>query len=80
MSLQASEGSQLGVLRERFRDLGDDYLPVWFMLPVVATLLTFTIFPFVYNVYLMFVEYDLSDPTSLGEFAGLSNLVSAFIR
>jgi multiple sugar transport system permease protein len=78
MSLQASEGSQLGVLRERFRDLGDDYLPVWFMLPVVATLLTFTIFPFVYNVYLMFVEYDLSDPTSLGEFAGLSNLVSAF--
>jgi multiple sugar transport system permease protein len=78
MSLQASEVSQLGVLRERFRDVGDDYLPVWFMLPVVATLLTFTIFPFVYNVYLMFVEYDLSDPTSLGEFAGLSNLVSAF--
>lgn len=63
---------------DSIRELGDDYLPVWFMLPVVSTLLTFTVFPFLYNLYLMFVDYDLTNPASQGEFVGLSNITSAF--
>lgn len=63
---------------EQIREFGNDYLPYWFMLPVVATLLTFTIFPFLYNLYLTFVEYTLTDPSSMGEFVGLSNIVGAF--
>lgn len=78
MSTNTQTVDSTGHVLARIRDVGNDYLPYWFMLPVVATLLTFTVFPFLYNLYLAFVEYDLTDPTTMGEFVGLSNVVSAF--
>jgi multiple sugar transport system permease protein len=60
------------------RDAFNDNLPYWFMIPVVTTLIIFTIFPFIYNIYLTFVEYDLTDPASRGEFVGVENLIAAF--
>jgi multiple sugar transport system permease protein len=78
MSARTRDAPSYKRLLERVQDVGDEYLPVWFMLPVIATLLTFTVFPFLYNLYLMFVEYELTSPESLGEFAGLSNVVNAF--
>jgi multiple sugar transport system permease protein len=78
MSARTRDAPSYKRLLERVQDVGDEYLPVWFMLPVIATLLTFTVFPFLYNLYLMFVEYELTSPESLGEFAGLSNAVNAF--
>lgn len=63
---------------KQIRDFANDNLQYWFMLPVVATLLTFTIYPFLYNLYLTFVEYVLTNPAAMGEFVGLSNVIGAF--
>lgn len=78
MSTQTHGLETQDTLVERVREQFNDNLPIWFMVPVVATLLTFTVFPFLYNLYLTFVEYQLDSPTSKGEFVGLSNLVTAF--
>lgn len=79
MSTQTRSSPTHKRIARRLRDVGNDYLPAWFMLPVVATLLTFTVFPFLYNLYLAFVEYDLADPLSeTGKFIGLNNVTNAF--
>jgi multiple sugar transport system permease protein len=62
----------------RLRSLWNEYLPYWFMTPIVLVMLLITVFPGVYDLYLSLVEYDLSSPSTMGQFAGLSNFQEAF--
>ena len=63
----------------RLRELWNDYLPYWFMTPMVLVMLLITIFPGVYDLYLSLVKYKLSDPTTIGQFNGLANFETAFL-
>lgn len=76
-TLQQSETQQRSTVG-RFRELWNQYLPYWFMTPMVIVMLLITIFPGVYELYLSLVHYDLTDPASVGTFAGLSNFQTAF--
>lgn len=62
----------------RFRELWNDYLPYWFMTPMVIVMLLITIFPGAYDLYLSFVKYNLADPATIGQFNGLTNFQTAF--
>ncbi|WP_226008144.1 carbohydrate ABC transporter permease [Natrinema salinisoli] len=62
----------------RLRDLWNDYLPYWFMAPMVLVMLLITIFPGAYDLYLSLVEYKLSEPGTMGQFNGLDNFRTAF--
>ena len=63
----------------RLRDLWNDYLPYWFMAPMVLVMVMITFFPGAYDLYLSLIE----EPTLnifAAEFAGLSNFETAFTR
>lgn len=62
----------------RIRALWNEYLPYWFMTPMVLVMLLITIFPGVYDLYLSLVHYQMTDPANMGTFAGLSNFETAF--
>jgi multiple sugar transport system permease protein len=62
----------------RLRELWNEYLPYWFMTPMVLVVLLITIFPGAYDLYLAFVKYKLTDPTTIGQFNGLANFGTAF--
>lgn len=62
----------------RAKELWNDYLPYWFMTPMVLVMLLITVFPGVYDLYLSLVHYDLTNPSTMGTFAGLTNFQDAF--
>ncbi|UPM44943.1 carbohydrate ABC transporter permease [Halocatena salina] len=62
----------------RFRELWNDYLPYWFMTPMVIVMLLITIFPGAYDLYLSLVKYNLANPATIGQFNGLTNFETAF--
>lgn len=78
MSTPAQTTTQNASGLARFRDLWNDYLPYWFMTPMVIVMLLITIFPGAYDLYLSLVKYNLADPTTIGQFNGLSNFRTAF--
>ncbi|WP_284011525.1 carbohydrate ABC transporter permease [Haloarcula pelagica] len=63
----------------RLRDLWNDYLPYWFMAPMVLVMVMITFFPGAYDLYLSLI----AEPTFNvfeAEFVGLSNFETAFTR
>ncbi|RDI70146.1 carbohydrate ABC transporter permease [Halopelagius longus] len=78
MSTQTKTETQNGFTLTRVRELWNEYLPYWFMTPMVLVMLLITVFPGVYDLYLSFVQYDLASPDTMGAFAGLSNFQTAF--
>ncbi|MBV0903631.1 carbohydrate ABC transporter permease [Haloarcula salina] len=63
----------------RLRELWNDYLPYWFMGPMVLVMIMITFFPGAYDLYLALIE----EPTLnvfAAEFAGLDNFETAFTR
>ncbi|WP_424000545.1 carbohydrate ABC transporter permease [Haloarcula salina] len=63
----------------RLRELWNDYLPYWFMAPMVLVMIMITFFPGAYDLYLALIE----EPTLnvfAAEFAGLDNFRTAFTR
>ena len=62
----------------RLQELWNEYLPYWFMTPMVLVVLLITIFPGAYDMYLALVKYKLTDPTTIGQFNGLANFETAF--
>ncbi|MDS0295186.1 carbohydrate ABC transporter permease [Halogeometricum luteum] len=62
----------------RAKELWNEYLPYWFMTPMVLVMLLITVFPGVYDLYLSLVHYELTNPATMGTFAGLSNFRAAF--
>ncbi|MDS0277697.1 sugar ABC transporter permease [Halomicroarcula sp. S1AR25-4] len=63
----------------RVRDLWNDYLPYWFMAPMVLVMVMITFFPGAYDLYLSLI----AEPTFNvfeAEFVGLSNFETAFTR
>ena len=61
----------------RVRDLWNDYLPYWFMAPMVVVMVTITFFPGAYDLYLSLID----EPTMnvfAAEFVGLRNFRTAF--
>ncbi|SEP08272.1 carbohydrate ABC transporter membrane protein 1, CUT1 family [Halogranum amylolyticum] len=63
----------------RLRDLWNDYLPYWFMAPMVLVMMMITFFPGAYDLYLSLI----AEPTLNifeAEFVGLSNFETAFTR
>ena len=64
---------------DRVRTLWNQYLPYWFMAPMVVVMVAITFFPGAYDLYLSLIE----EPTVnvfAAEFAGLSNFEAAFTR
>ena len=78
MSTPTKTETPQGFSVARLRELWNDYLPYWFMTPMVLVMLLITIFPGVYDLYLSLVKYQLTDPSSVGTFNGLGNYVTAF--
>ncbi|EJN57357.1 carbohydrate ABC transporter permease [Halogranum rubrum] len=63
----------------KLRELWNDYLPYWFMAPMVLVMMMITFFPGAYDLYLSLIE----EPTLnifAAEFVGLSNYETAFTR
>jgi len=63
----------------RLRDLWNEYLPYWFMAPMVAVMVMITFLPGAYDLYLSLV----AEPTLSvfdAEFVGLRNFETAFTR
>ncbi|MDX1746589.1 MAG: sugar ABC transporter permease, partial [Halobacteriales archaeon] len=61
------------------RDLWNDYLPYWFIAPMVLVMVSITFFPGAYDLYLSVIE----EPTMnvfAAEFVGLENYETAFTR
>ncbi|WP_277540727.1 carbohydrate ABC transporter permease [Haloarcula laminariae] len=61
----------------RVRDLWNDYLPYWFMAPMVLVMMTITFFPGAYDLYLSLI----SEPTMnvfAADFVGLQHYETAF--
>ncbi len=75
---QTETESAPGFSVARLRELWNQYLPYWFMTPMVLVMLLITIFPGAYDLYLSLVHYDLTQPSTVGTFAGLSNFQEAF--
>lgn len=78
MSTSTRTDASIGGDAGRIRELWNRYLPFWFMTPMVLVMLLITIFPGAYDLYLSLVHYDLSSPSTIGTFAGLSNYREAF--
>jgi multiple sugar transport system permease protein len=78
MSTPTKSTTIVGFDTDRIRELWNEYLPIWFMTPMVLVTLLITIFPGVYDLYLSLVNYDLTNPETVGTFAGLSNFQEAF--
>jgi len=64
--------------RSRLHDIWDEYLPVWFLTPMVLFMLSITVFPGAYDLYLALTQQDLTQPTTVGAFVGLDNFRAAF--
>ncbi|MFC7078742.1 carbohydrate ABC transporter permease [Haloarcula halophila] len=63
----------------RLRDLWNDYLPYWFMAPMVLVMVMITFFPGAYDLYLSVI----AEPTFNvfeAEFVGLQHFETAFTR
>ena len=78
MSTPTQTTSQSASGPTRFRELWNDYLPYWFMTPMVILMLLITVFPGVYDLYLSLVKYNLANPAEIGQFNGLTNFEIAF--
>ncbi|MCO8267457.1 sugar ABC transporter permease [Haloferax sp. AB510] len=69
--------SETGVAR--LRALWNDYLPYWFIAPMVLVMLLITFFPGAYDLYLSVIEEPTFDVFA-AEFVGLQNYATAFGR
>ena len=78
MSTREQSKAAQGINFGRARELWNEYLPYWFMTPMVLVMLLITVFPGVYDLYMSLVAYDLTSPTTIGTFVGLSNYEAAF--
>jgi len=78
MSTPTETAVSSGAALSRLRALWNEYLPYWFMTPMVLVVLLITIFPGAYDLYLAVVKYKLTDPTTIGQFNGLANFGTAF--
>ncbi|WP_336023632.1 carbohydrate ABC transporter permease [Halobellus salinisoli] len=78
MSTPTQTASQAPSGLARLRELWNDYLPYWFMTPMVLVMLLITIFPGAYDLYLSLVKYQLTDPNTVGQFNGLANYERVF--
>lgn len=78
MSTPTQKTSKSASELTRLRELWNDYLPYWFMTPMVIVMLLITIFPGAYDLYLSLVKYNLADPATIGQFNGLTNFQTAF--
>ncbi|WP_433633380.1 carbohydrate ABC transporter permease [Halomicrococcus sp. NG-SE-24] len=78
MSTQEQTKTARGISLRRARELWNEYLPYWFMTPMVLVMLLITIFPGVYDLYMSLVAYELTSPSTIGTFVGLSNYETAF--
>ncbi|MFB6223493.1 MAG: carbohydrate ABC transporter permease [Haloarcula sp.] len=63
----------------RLRDLWNDYLPYWFMTPMVAVMVMITFFPGAYDLYLSLIAKPTLDVFA-ADFVGLRNFESAMTR
>ncbi|AKU08123.1 MULTISPECIES: carbohydrate ABC transporter permease [Haloferax] len=63
----------------KLRALWNDYLPYWFVAPMVLVMLLITFFPGAYDLYLSVIEEPTFDVFA-AEFVGLSNYATAFGR
>ena len=63
----------------RLRDLWNDYLPYWFIAPMVLVMVSITFFPGAYDLYLSLIEEPTMDIFA-AEFVGLENFETAFTR
>ncbi|RDZ44882.1 sugar ABC transporter permease [Haloferax sp. Atlit-10N] len=63
----------------RLRELWNDYLPYWFIAPMVLVMVLITFFPGAYDLYLSVIEEPTFDVFA-AEFVGLSNYATAFGR
>ncbi|MFC6823685.1 carbohydrate ABC transporter permease [Halopelagius fulvigenes] len=61
------------------RDIWNDYLPYWFVAPMVLVMVMITFFPGAYDLYLSLIEEPTFNVLE-AEFVGLSNYVTAFTR
>lgn len=64
--------------RSRLHDIWENYIPLWFMTPMVVFMLVITIFPGAYDLYLSLTQQDLTQPGTVGSFVGLENYASVF--
>ncbi|MFD1686052.1 carbohydrate ABC transporter permease [Halobellus litoreus] len=78
MSTQTQTTSQAPSGLARLRELWNEYLPYWFITPMVLVMLLITIFPGAYDLYLSLVKYQLTDPNTIGQFNGLANYRRVF--
>lgn len=78
MSTPTQKTSKSASELTRLRELWNDYLPYWFMTPMVIVMLLITIFPGAYDLYLSLVKYNLANPATIGQFNGLTNFQTAF--
>jgi len=78
MATQSPLFSKMESVVTKTHDIWEDKLVYWLLLPMTVSLITFTLYPGLYNLYLGFVEYSLTDPSSVGQFIGLSNFQEAF--
>lgn len=63
----------------RLRNLWNDYLPYWFIAPMVLVMVMITFFPGAYDLYLSLIEEPTVNILN-AEFVGLSNYETAFTR
>ena len=63
----------------RLRDLWNEYLPYWFVAPMVLVMIMITFFPGAYDLYLSLIEEPTLNVLE-AEFVGLSNYRTAFSR
>jgi multiple sugar transport system permease protein len=63
----------------RLRDLWNDYLPYWFIAPMVLVMVMITFFPGAYDLYLSLIDEPTVNILE-AEFVGLSNYETAFTR
>jgi multiple sugar transport system permease protein len=80
MATETGTSLETGGYRKRLTELWQEYLPVWFMLPMALFLVVVTFFPGAYNVYLGLTNWDLTNPATTGTFVGLDNFASAWGR
>ncbi|MBX0295196.1 carbohydrate ABC transporter permease, partial [Haloarcula nitratireducens] len=72
---ETTDDTALGSLR----DVWNDYLPYWFMAPMVLVMVMITFFPGAYDLYLALIE-EATLNVFEAEFAGLDNFRTAFTR
>jgi len=63
----------------RLSDLWNEYLPYWFIAPMVVVMVSITFFPGAYDLYLSLIAEPTLDIFA-AEFVGLSNFETAFTR